>query len=275
MFEIDGPLAILTFNRPEARNAMTWEMYDALVDACDRVDADAACACSILRGAGGKAFVSGTDIAQFQSFRDREDGDRLRGADRRRARPARARHEADDRAGRRAWPPAAAARSRWPATCASRRRSRVRHPDRAHARQLPVGHQLQPAGRSDRSARAKDLMFTGRFVGAAEAHAIGLVNRVVPADGHRRVVRDLALEIAAQRAADDPRDEGDGPPRLLAQRRLRRVTTRSGRAVLHERRFPRRGHGIFREAPSALDWTLTGAARLPITQSPRFLSIHY
>src|SRR5229473_8534624 len=74
VFETDGPLAILTFNRPEARNAMTWEMYQALVDACERVDADAGVRVLILRGAGGKAFVAGTDIAQFQSFRDREDG---------------------------------------------------------------------------------------------------------------------------------------------------------------------------------------------------------
>ena len=42
LFETDGALAILTFNRPEARNAMTWEMYDALVEACERVDRDAA-----------------------------------------------------------------------------------------------------------------------------------------------------------------------------------------------------------------------------------------
>ena len=56
-FETDGPLAILTFNRPEARNAMTWEMYQALVDACDRVDADAGIRVLVLRGAGGKAFV--------------------------------------------------------------------------------------------------------------------------------------------------------------------------------------------------------------------------
>src|SRR4029078_10699886 len=73
-FETDGPLAILTFNRPEARNAMTWEMYDALIAACERVDADAALRVLILRGAGGKAFVSGTDISQFQRFRTREDG---------------------------------------------------------------------------------------------------------------------------------------------------------------------------------------------------------
>src|SRR5438874_4417901 len=74
IFQTDGPLATLTFNRPEARNAMTWEMYEALVDACERVDRDDAIRVFVLRGAGGKAFVSGTDIAQFASFRGAEDG---------------------------------------------------------------------------------------------------------------------------------------------------------------------------------------------------------
>ena len=54
-FETDAPLAMLTFTRPEARNAMTWEMYDALVDACDRVDRDASLRVLVLRGAGSKA----------------------------------------------------------------------------------------------------------------------------------------------------------------------------------------------------------------------------
>src|SRR5471030_408776 len=74
LFEIDGPIATLTFNRPEARNAMTWEMYEALVAACERVDQDEAIRVLVFRGAGGKAFVAGTDIAQFQNFKNREDG---------------------------------------------------------------------------------------------------------------------------------------------------------------------------------------------------------
>src|SRR5436190_19112867 len=74
LFEIDGPLATLTFNRPDARNAMTWEMYESLVAACDRVDKDPDVRVLSLRGAGGKAFVAGTDISQFQSFTDRADG---------------------------------------------------------------------------------------------------------------------------------------------------------------------------------------------------------
>src|SRR5262245_62384749 len=74
IFETNGALAILTFNRPDARNAMTWEMYDALVEACERVDRDAGIRVLVVRGAGGRAFVAGTDIQQFRSFHDREDG---------------------------------------------------------------------------------------------------------------------------------------------------------------------------------------------------------
>ena len=73
-FDTHGPLAILTFNRPEARNAMTWDMYRALMDACERVDGDANVRVLILRGAGGKAFIAGTDIAQFETFRSGDDG---------------------------------------------------------------------------------------------------------------------------------------------------------------------------------------------------------
>src|SRR3954471_21113222 len=74
IFETAGPIATLTFNRPEARNAMTWAMYEALVEACERVDADETIRVLVLRGAGGKAFVAGTDISQFQTFKDRQDG---------------------------------------------------------------------------------------------------------------------------------------------------------------------------------------------------------
>ena len=66
-------VAVVTVNRPEARNAMTFPMYDGLHDLCDRLDADPAVRVVILRGAGDKAFVSGTDIRQFQAFKTRED----------------------------------------------------------------------------------------------------------------------------------------------------------------------------------------------------------
>ena len=72
-YATDGPIAVLTFNRQESRNAMTWAMYDALVDACDAVDADPAIRVFVLRGADDRAFVAGTDISQFRELRTAED----------------------------------------------------------------------------------------------------------------------------------------------------------------------------------------------------------
>lgn len=64
----------VTFNRPEAHNALTWDMYDRLSRTCDEVDADDGVRVLVLRGAGGRSFVSGTDILQFMAFTTAEDG---------------------------------------------------------------------------------------------------------------------------------------------------------------------------------------------------------
>ena len=69
-----GVAAWLTFDRPEAHNAMTFAMYDRLVAHCETVDADAEIKVLVLRGAGGKAFVAGTDIRQFAEFKSAQDG---------------------------------------------------------------------------------------------------------------------------------------------------------------------------------------------------------
>ena len=68
-----GRVAWITFNRPDARNAMTFEMYERLHDLCERLDHDPGVRVLVLRGAGDKAFVSGTDIRQFLTFTTRED----------------------------------------------------------------------------------------------------------------------------------------------------------------------------------------------------------
>jgi len=58
----------LTFDRPAARNAMTFAMYERLAEVCAEVDADASLRALVLTGAG-EAFVAGTDISQFHDFR--------------------------------------------------------------------------------------------------------------------------------------------------------------------------------------------------------------
>jgi enoyl-CoA hydratase len=71
---IDGPVATATINRPEARNAMTMAMYDALAEFCARVDGTPEVRVAVVRGAGGRAFVSGTDINHFRDFESANDG---------------------------------------------------------------------------------------------------------------------------------------------------------------------------------------------------------
>src|SRR5262249_61333531 len=55
----EGPVVIATFNRPEARNALTWAMYERLEQVCEEVDAEPSVRALVLRGAGGRAFVAG------------------------------------------------------------------------------------------------------------------------------------------------------------------------------------------------------------------------
>ena len=71
---IAGAAAHIQFDRPWARNAMTWAMYDGLAAACTAINGNGRVRVAVLRGAGGKAFVAGTDIAQFREFANGDDG---------------------------------------------------------------------------------------------------------------------------------------------------------------------------------------------------------
>src|SRR5262249_58028056 len=55
-------------------NAMTWRMYEQLGEACARIRGEDGLRVAVFRGAGGKAFIAGTDIAQFRAFRSGDDG---------------------------------------------------------------------------------------------------------------------------------------------------------------------------------------------------------
>lgn len=70
----DGVVATILFDRPQARNAMIWQMYEGLAAACAELSRDKGVRVAVLRGVGGKAFIAGTDIAQFQEFTTAEQG---------------------------------------------------------------------------------------------------------------------------------------------------------------------------------------------------------
>jgi enoyl-CoA hydratase/carnithine racemase len=196
-YETRSPVAILTFNRPEARNAMTWDMYQALVDACDRADRDPDVRVLILRGAGGKAFIAGTDIGQFQSFQRPTDGLEYE---------ARLDHVLDrlERVGKPTIAHVHGVAAGGGCAIALTCDFRIATPESTFG--IPIartlGNCLSGATCSRLlalmgPARVKELLFTGRFLSAADAHAMGLVNRIVPAEEIDRSVHELAMELAS------------------------------------------------------------------------------
>jgi enoyl-CoA hydratase len=71
---IEGGIASVLFDRPQVRNAMTWAMYEQLIGICKQLQTDASVRVVTFRGAGGDAFVAGTDIEQFKAFTSGDDG---------------------------------------------------------------------------------------------------------------------------------------------------------------------------------------------------------
>jgi enoyl-CoA hydratase len=68
LFDQRDGIGRVTFNRPQARNAFTFAMYERLAQICEEADRDRAIKVLVFQGAGDKAFAAGTDINQFREF---------------------------------------------------------------------------------------------------------------------------------------------------------------------------------------------------------------
>lgn len=68
LYETRGNKAYITLNRPAARNALTFGMYEELARICGEIKLDGSIKAIIISGAGDKAFAAGTDMAQFRDF---------------------------------------------------------------------------------------------------------------------------------------------------------------------------------------------------------------
>lgn len=199
VLDIDGPVATVTLARTAARNALTWEMYDALAEACDALPGSGA-RVLILRGSGG-AFSAGTDISQFDDVRTGADGvayerrigrviDRVEALDI----PTVAAIDG----------PAVGGGLALAVACDLRLAS-----DRARLG-VPVARTLGNCLSAENlgrlvdlvgAGRALELLFTGRLVSADQALEWGLVTRVVPAGELDAEASVLAGELAARAAS--------------------------------------------------------------------------
>jgi enoyl-CoA hydratase/carnithine racemase len=193
----EAGIARIVLNRPQARNALTFAMYQGLIDLCGRIEADPSVRVLVITGAGDKAFAAGTDIAQFRSFSSAQDAldyerfmDRVMGALERLRVPVIAAIAGACTGGG-----AAIA-----AACDLRIATRDARFGFPIARTL--GNCLSLANLKRLSglvgpARVKDMIFTARLVGAEEALAIGLVGEVVDdAEALRVRATDLAGLVA-------------------------------------------------------------------------------
>jgi enoyl-CoA hydratase/carnithine racemase len=249
---VDNGIGWMIFNNPARHNALSLEMWQGISDILAAFSEEERVRVVIMRGAGGKAFVSGADISEF----DRE------------------RSNAEQKA---AYGKIAGSANRWLATLskplialiegyciggglATALAADVRFatPDSRFgipAAKLGLGYDyggLATLARIVGPSRARDIMFSARLLQADEAHAMGLVNFVVPREDIEQTCRDYAATIAsnapltvmAAKAAVDAWERGGRPSDIEAVQQLvdkcfDSSDYREGRRAFSEKRTPR------------------------------------
>ena len=192
---VDG-VALVTIDRPDALNALDFDLLDALAETLEALDRDPSCRAIVLTGAGSRAFAAGADIKELAT----QSAATLRGG---------GRFGAWDRLSAIATPLVAAVRGfalgggcELAMAC-----DMIVAGDDAIFGQPEIRIGVMPgAGGTQRltraigQARAMELILTGRSLTAGEAEAAGLVTAVVPAEA----TLDAALELAGRIASMPP-----------------------------------------------------------------------
>ncbi len=191
---VDGAVARIIVARPETKNAMSFAMYEALTEACQSVEANPAVKVVIIRGGGG-TFIAGTDIREFVALKTADDAiayerrlDAVIGGLERLTKVTIALIEGHAVGG--GFTLALACDLRYAAATA-----RLGIPI---ARTLGNCLSMTNYSRLVETvgpARAKELLLTARLLSAQEAHSIGLVTGVLPAEALDAHVNDVAASI--------------------------------------------------------------------------------
>lgn len=180
LYEIKDGVGRVTFNRPHARNAFTFRMYERLEEICQQAQDDSSVRVLVLTGAGDKAFAAGTDISEFKRFSTATDALNYE---------ARIDRVLSALEGSRVPTIAviAGACTGGAATIAACCDLRI---GAANARfGIPIARTLGNCLSMSNyvrlaallgPARVKEIIFTARLIGAEEARAIGLLSEVLP-----------------------------------------------------------------------------------------------
>jgi enoyl-CoA hydratase len=193
----EGGVGIVTFNNPERHNAVSLEMWDATKRILDAFAVDDEVRVVVLTGAGGKAFVSGADISKFGS--ERATLEATRAYDARTAAAFNSVYE---------FPKPTIAMIRGyclgggvgVASCCDLRICSDNSKFAVPAAKLGLGYGYAGLKRLVDivgPSFAKEIFYTARQFDAQEAYAMGLVNRVVPADELESYVKSITDMICA------------------------------------------------------------------------------
>ncbi|MEP3525516.1 MAG: enoyl-CoA hydratase [Hyphomicrobiales bacterium] len=194
LYEIRDDIGHATLNRPQARNALTFEMYEGLAKICRDTVAGGPIKALVICGAGDKAFAAGTDMTQFRAFTTPQDAldyearmDGVLGDIEKCPIPTIAAVTGACTGGG-----AAIA-----AACDIRicdQRLKFGFPiARTLGNCLSIGN-LNRLGTLIGMGRLREILFTARLIGHEEAHLIGLVSEVLE---DAESVRQRAFELAA------------------------------------------------------------------------------
>jgi enoyl-CoA hydratase len=201
LYEFHDGVGRLIFNRPEARNALTFRMYERLAEILQHSESDPSLKVLILTGAGDKAFAAGTDISEFKAFAAPEDAlgyearmDRILDALERSRVPTIAAIAGACTGGGAAI-----------AACCDIRigaqNARFGMPiGRTLGNCLSIANYVRLISLIG-AARVKEIIFTGRLIDAGEAHGIGLLSEVLP---DYTTLQTRASELARTVASQAP-----------------------------------------------------------------------
>ena len=249
---IDAGIGWMTFNNPARHNALSLEMWQAIGDILERFELDDAVRLVVMQGAGGKAFVSGADISEFDAKRSN-------------AAQTAEYARASARGGRALATFSKPLIAKIEGYCiggglATALNADVRFatPDSTFgipAAKLGLGYDydgLAQLARAVGPASARDILFSARLMPAEEALRIGLVNFVVERDAiadeviaySRRIVANAPLTIGAAKAALNAWERAAPAQELEAVRALVDACFDSrdyqeGRRAFAEKRAPR------------------------------------
>jgi enoyl-CoA hydratase len=189
-------VALVTLDRPDALNALSFDLLDELADALETLDRDPACRAIVITGAGSRAFAAGADIRELAAQTSA-------------SLHAERRFEVWDRLSAVGLPTIAAVRGvalgggcELAMTCdmiVAAEDATFGQPE-IRLGVMPGAGGTQRLTRAIGKARAMAMILTGETIGARQAEAIGLITRVVPTEA----TIDAALELAARIAALPP-----------------------------------------------------------------------